>query len=68
VFFASAPLFEHAFKGWAVLYPEFKLSPAINPYQIAVLFFLTVLPYTLITLVPTWKAAVMDPDAVMRQA
>ncbi len=68
VFLASAPLFEHAFKGWAVLYPEFKLSPAINPYQIAVLFFLTVLPYTLITLVPTWKAAVMDPDAVMRQA
>jgi ABC-type lipoprotein release transport system permease subunit len=68
VFLASAPLFEHAFKGWAVLYPKFKLSPAINPYQIAVLFFLTVLPYTLVTLVPTWKAAVMDPDAVMRQA
>jgi cell division protein FtsX len=68
VFLASAPLFEHAFKGWAVLYPEFRLHPAVNAFQIIVLFFLTVVPYTFITIVPTWKAAVTDPDVVMRQA
>ena len=66
VFFASAPLFEHALKGWAVLYPEFKLHPSINGYQLGVLFSLTVLPYTLITIVPTWKISVTDPDTVMR--
>jgi ABC-type lipoprotein release transport system permease subunit len=67
VFFAAAPLFEHALKGWAVLYPSFKLNPEINMYQLAVVFSLTVLPYVLITIVPAWRVAVTDPDAVMRQ-
>ena len=67
VFFAAAPLFEHALKGWAVLYPSFKLNPDLNAYQLSVVFSLTVLPYVLITIVPAWRAAVTDPDAVMRQ-
>jgi ABC-type lipoprotein release transport system permease subunit len=66
VFLASAPLFEHALKGWAVLYPSFKLSPDVNFYQLAVIFSLTVLPYVLITIVPAWRVSVTDPDAVMR--
>jgi ABC-type lipoprotein release transport system permease subunit len=66
VFIANAPLFEHALKGWAVLYPSFRLNPAVDAYQLAAVFALTVLPYTLITIVPAWHAAVTDPDAVMR--
>ena len=66
VFLASAPLFEHALKGWAVLYPDFRLDPRIDVYQLAVLFALVVLPYTCITIVPTWKLSVTDPDAAMR--
>jgi cell division protein FtsX len=66
VYFASATLFEHALKGWAILYPQFTLRPSVNAYQLAILFFLTVVPYTLITIVPTWKVAVTDPDVVMR--
>ncbi|MFP5213964.1 MAG: FtsX-like permease family protein, partial [Acidobacteriota bacterium] len=66
VFFSSAPLFEHALKGWAVLYPRFEFAPAVDGYQLAVLFALTVLPYACITIVPTWRVAVTDPDAVMR--
>jgi ABC-type lipoprotein release transport system permease subunit len=66
VFFFSAPLFEPALKGWAVLYPQFKLTPAIDPYQLAVLFFLTVIPYTIATIIPSWWAATVDPDAAMR--
>ena len=67
VYFASATLFEHALKGWAILYPQFTLRPAVDVYQLAILFFLSVVPYTLITIVPTWKVAVTDPDVVMRQ-
>ena len=67
VFWASAPVFEHALKGWAVLYPRFQLIPTVDAHQLAVLFFLSVLPYTLVTMVPTWRVAVTDPDAVMRQ-
>jgi ABC-type lipoprotein release transport system permease subunit len=66
VFFFSASLFEQALKGWAVLYPRFKLTPAVDPYQLAVLFFLTVIPYTVTTIIPSWRAATIDPDAAMR--
>ena len=66
VFFASAPLFEHALKGWSVLYPSFKLKPDLDGYQLAVVFALSVLPYVLITIVPAWRAAITDPDVVMR--
>ena len=66
VFLADAPLFEHALKGWAVLYPAFELTPAFDSYQLAAVFGLTVVPYTLITVVPAWRVAVTDPDTVMR--
>ncbi len=66
VFIADAPLFEHALKGWAILYPDFELAPAIEIYPLAAVFGLTVLPYTLITIVPAWRAAITDPDTVMR--
>lgn len=66
IFFASAALFAPALKGWAVLYPQFRLIPAINLYQLAVLFTLTVLPYTAATIIPAWLAATVDPDAAMR--
>jgi ABC-type lipoprotein release transport system permease subunit len=66
VFFFSASLFAHALKGWSVLYPEFRLTPVIDPYQLAVLFFLTVFPYSAATIIPSWRAATVDPDAAMR--
>ena len=67
VFFSSATLFEPVLKGWAVLYPRFQLVPFIDPYQVATLFFLTVVPYTVATIIPSWSAATIDPDTIMRQ-
>ncbi|MFZ7111751.1 MAG: ABC transporter permease [Desulfatiglandales bacterium] len=67
VFFTSATLFEHALKGWAVLYPDFELTPVVDAFHLVVLFSLTVIPYTFITVVPTWRVSSMDPDIVMRQ-
>jgi ABC-type lipoprotein release transport system permease subunit len=66
VFFFSASLFEHALKGWSVLFPHYRLTPSLDAYQLTLLFFLTVLPYTTATLVPCWRAATVDPDAAMR--
>jgi ABC-type lipoprotein release transport system permease subunit len=66
VFFTSSALFEPILKGWAVLYPKFKLTPFVDPYQVVVLFFLTVVPYTVATIIPSWRAATVDPDTVMR--
>lgn len=66
VFFTSFILFEPVLKGWAVLYPDFKITPFINGAQVASLFFLTVVPYTVATIIPSWRAAIVDPDSVMR--
>ena len=66
VFIGSAVVFEPALKGWSVLYPQFKLTPFVNAYQLATLFFLTVVPYTVATIVPSWRSATIDPDSVMR--
>lgn len=66
VFIFSAPLFEQALKGWATLYPRFRLVPEINAFQMTILFFLTVFPYTVATIVPSWMAATIDADTAMR--
>jgi ABC-type lipoprotein release transport system permease subunit len=66
VFFASYIFFEPVLKGWSVLYPHFRLVPYVDAYQLAALFFLTVVPYTTATIIPSWKIAVVDPDEVMR--
>lgn len=66
VFFFSASLLAPVIKGWSVLFPEFRLTPSIDLYQITVMGFLTVVPYIASTIVPSWKAAVTDPESVMR--
>lgn len=66
VFFMSAPLFEPVLKGWSILYPEFRLTPFISPYEVITLLFLTVVPYIVATIIPSWRAAIVDPDSIMR--
>jgi ABC-type lipoprotein release transport system permease subunit len=66
VFYGGARLFAPVLKGWAVLYPEFQLTPAVDLSQILILLAITVLPYLIATLIPGWRAAISDPDAVMR--
>ena len=66
IFFASASLFEPVLKGWSILHPKFRLTPFVSLSQIAILFFFTVIPYTVATIIPSWRAATIDPDAVMR--
>lgn len=66
VFFFSAPLIEPVLKGWATLYPRFPLAPAIDVLQMVTLAFFTIVPYMAAILVPVWRTATADPDAVMR--
>lgn len=66
IFFLGASLFAPALKGWSVVYPDFKLAPFINLYQIAIIMVITVVPYVASTIIPSWKASITDPDIVMR--
>ena len=68
VFRFAAALFEPVLKGWSTLYPDFELVPTLDGFELATLFFFTVFPYVLATIVPIWRAAVTDPDSVMRGA
>ena len=64
--FSDATLFQKALKGWSVLYPAFTPVPAIDAPQVVTLFFLTVVPYSMATIIPSWTAATIDPDMVMK--
>jgi ABC-type lipoprotein release transport system permease subunit len=66
VFLAGAPIFRPVLEGWSTLRPALRLVPSAGAFQLATLFLLTVVPYTVATLVPAWRAATTDPDAVMR--
>jgi ABC-type lipoprotein release transport system permease subunit len=66
VFLGASALFVPVMKGWSVLYPDFRLVPFVSGSQLTTLFFLAVVPYTVATIVPSWRAATVDPDAVMR--
>ncbi|MCB1776113.1 MAG: FtsX-like permease family protein [Candidatus Competibacteraceae bacterium] len=66
VLYGGVRLFAPVLKGWAVLYPEFQLTPIVDLQQMLVLLAVTVLPYIVATLIPGWRAAISDPDGVMR--
>jgi putative ABC transport system permease protein len=66
VFVGRAFLLRPALEGWSGLYPDLDLVPFVSGLQVATLFALTVVPYTVATIVPSWRAATVDPDAVMR--
>jgi ABC-type lipoprotein release transport system permease subunit len=66
LYFTDAALFAPVLKGWSVLFPPFRLLPSVGVYELAVVFFLTVLPYMLAVVVPTWRASITPPDEVMR--
>jgi len=68
VFVLGAPVFAPVLQGWSGLQPTFRLTPVVSPSQLAILFVLTVVPYLLATVVPSWRAATADPDAVMRSS
>lgn len=66
VFWFGAPLLAMVVKGWSVLFPPFDLVPRVELQQLLALVLLTVAPYVVATVIPSWKAAITDPDTVLR--
>lgn len=66
VYLLEAPLLKDIFMGYSVLKPEFKLPFSLNVQVIALLFFITIPVYVAATIIPSWKAATLEADEVIR--
>ena len=66
VFILGAFLLAPVIKGWSVVFPYFHLTPLLEPYLVFTIGFFTVVPYVACTVIPAWKAAITDPETIMR--
>jgi len=66
VYLLEAPLLKDIFMGYSILKPEFKLPFSLNFQVIALLFFITIPIYVAATIIPSWKAATLEADEVIR--
>lgn len=66
IYWFHAPGFREIFIGWSVVFPPFQLVPDINLKYFVLIVTLTIIPYCAVTVFPAWKAAITDPDLVMR--
>lgn len=66
VFWFDCALFAPAFKGWAILYPHFSLSPLLRLEDVLTIFAITVLPYVSAGIISAWQASILEPTEVLR--
>ena len=66
VFWLGAPGLRPALVGWSVLYPQAPLTPAVDVAQLLGISLAVMGPFTLLSIVPAWRAATSDPLETMR--
>ncbi|MEZ4339791.1 MAG: FtsX-like permease family protein [Sandaracinaceae bacterium] len=66
VFWLGAPGLADALLGWSNLRPALHLTPAIDPLQACALLGAVVVPFVAVSVVPAWRAAMVDPDPALR--
>jgi ABC-type lipoprotein release transport system permease subunit len=66
VLWFDGALFSRVLRGWSVLFPAFDLRPNLDLRTLLLLLVLAVLPYVVASLVPSWRAAITDPDSIIR--
>ena len=59
-------IFARIIKGWSVLFPSFEINPDLGVFTLLICVALTAVPYAVASLIPSWRAAVTDPDTVLR--
>ena len=68
VFVMRAPGMANALLGWSAIHPPFALAPALDATQALSLVAMVVVPFVAVSIVPAWRAAMIDPDRAMRGA
>jgi len=59
-------LFARVLRGWSVLFPSFEPAPGLDAYTLLACLPLAIVPYVGAGLLPAWRAAVTDPDSILR--
>lgn len=65
VSYFSAALFRPVLVGWSVIAPTLHLVPQLALPEILLIFSFTVIPYMAATVIPSWRCAVIPPDAAI---
>jgi ABC-type lipoprotein release transport system permease subunit len=66
VFPLGAPGLRPALAGWSILYPNAPLTPQVDFTELLALTLGVVAPFVGMSIVPAWRAAVLDPMEGMR--
>jgi len=66
IYWLRAPGLREIFIGWSTIYPSFKLIPDVDPKFLLLIITISVIPYLAVTVFPAWKAAITDPDVIIR--
>lgn len=66
VFVLGAPGLRDALFGWSSLRADLTLAPAFDITQALTIIGAVVLPFIAISVVPAWRAAMLDPDRLLR--
>jgi len=67
IYWLRAPGLREIFIGWSTIYPSFQLMPDVDPKFLLLIVTISVVPYLAVTVFPAWKAAITDPDVIMRK-
>lgn len=66
VFHLGAPGLSGALFGWSQITPTLRLAPTVSVASLALLVSGTVVPFVVASIVPAWRAAMTDPEALLR--
>jgi ABC-type lipoprotein release transport system permease subunit len=59
-------LFTAVLEGWSASFPAFDVAPRLDAATLLLCVLLTGVPYVAVSLVPAWRAAITDPDTIIR--
>jgi hypothetical protein len=66
-FVLGAPGLAHAMFGWSVLHGDLDMTPAVDAAQVVATIGAVVVPFVAVSVVPAWRAAMLEPDQLLRR-
>lgn len=65
-FVLGAPGISDALFGWSALHADLDLQPAVDGAQLLAIIGSVVIPFIAVSVAPAWRAAMLDPDRLLR--